>query len=98
MWLCFLKNNHPGYADVEIVEQWLTSLPANDSILDQLRHIDELAVDPLSNPMPHLRNPAVTKPLEHDFDDNIQDSVVPDLLPDTSELELLVREVEQQQD
>ena len=48
--------------------------------------------------MPRPRDPAVTEPLKYDFDDNIQDSVVPDLLPDTSELELLVREIEQQQD
>ena len=44
--------------------------------------------------MPRPHDPAVTEPLEHDFNDSIQDSVVPDLLPDTSELELLVREIE----
>jgi hypothetical protein len=43
--------------------------------------------------MPHLRDPIVIKPLKHDFNDNIQDSVVLDLLPNTSELELLVREI-----
>ena len=48
--------------------------------------------------MPRPRDPAVTEPLKYDFNDNIQDSVVPDLLPNTSELELLVREIEQQQD
>ena len=47
--------------------------------------------------MPYLRDLVVAEPLEHDFDDNIQDSVVLDLLPDISELELLVREIEQQQ-
>ena len=98
VWLHFLRNNHPAYTDVEIVKQRLTSLPENNSILDQLRHVDESAVDPSTlNPTPHPRNPAVAEPLEHDFDDDIQDSVVPDLLPDASELELLVREVEQQQ-
>ena len=44
--------------------------------------------------MPHLCDPVVAEPLEYDFDDNIQDSVVLDLLPDTSELELLAREIE----
>ena len=47
--------------------------------------------------MPYLRDPAVAEPLEYNFNNNIQDSVVPDLLSDTSELELLVCKIEQQQ-
>ena len=46
--------------------------------------------------MPHLYNPAVTKPLKHDFNNNIQDSIILDLLPDISKLELLVYEIKQQ--
>ena len=48
--------------------------------------------------MLYLYNPAVTEPLEYNFDDNIQDSIVLDLLPNISELELLVHKIEQQQD
>ena len=47
--------------------------------------------------MPYPRDPAVAEPLKHDFDNNIQDSVVLDLLPNSSELELLVRKIKQQQ-
>jgi hypothetical protein len=45
--------------------------------------------------MPYLCDFTVTKPLKHDFNDNIQDSVMLDLLPDTSELELLIHEIKQ---
>ena len=45
--------------------------------------------------MPYLCNPIVTKPLKHDFNNNIWDSIVLDLLPNASKLELLVRKVEQ---
>jgi hypothetical protein len=48
--------------------------------------------------MPYLHDPVVIKPLKHDFNNNIQDSVVLDLLPNTSELKLLVHEIKQQQD
>ena len=97
VWLRFLKNNHPGYANVEIGEKRLSSLPIINSILDPLRHVNKSAVNlSILNPAPHLRNPPLAEHLKHDFIDNIQDSVVPDLLPNTSELELLVREIEQQ--
>ena len=72
VWLRFLRNNHPAYADVKIVKQRLASLPENDSILDQLRYIDESAVNPSTlNPAPYPRNPTLTKPPKHNFDDNI---------------------------
>ena len=48
--------------------------------------------------MPHPHNPTVTKPLEYNFNNNIQDSIILDLLPNTGELELLVYEIKQQQD
>ena len=41
-WLSFLKVNHPDYRDVEICSTWLTSLPKNGSILDQLPYINKL--------------------------------------------------------
>jgi hypothetical protein len=44
--------------------------------------------------MPRLYDPVVIKPLKYDFNDNIQDSVMLDFLPNTSELELLVYEIE----
>jgi hypothetical protein len=43
----------------------------------------------------YLCNFIFTEPLKHNFNDNIQDSVVLDLLPNTSELELLVYRIEQ---
>ena len=45
--------------------------------------------------MPCLYNPIVTEPLKHNFNNNIQDNIVPDLLPNTSELKLLVYEIKQ---
>jgi hypothetical protein len=56
-WLYFLKINHPDYCDVEICSNWLTSLPENGSILDQLPSINKLDSDS-SNLIayPHLRH------------------------------------------
>ena len=48
--------------------------------------------------MPYLYGFIVTEPLEYNFNNNIQDNIIPDLLPNTSELELLVYKIEQQQD
>ena len=72
VWLCFLKNNHPTYADIEIVEQRLTSLPTNNSILDQLHHVNKSAINPPSNFTPHPHNSAVAEPLEHNFNDKFR--------------------------
>ena len=41
-WLYFLKVNYPNYCDVKIYSTWLTSLPKNSSILDQLPYINKL--------------------------------------------------------
>ena len=46
--------------------------------------------------MPRLYNFIVAEPLKHDFNNNIQDSIMPDFLPNTSKLELLVYKIEQQ--
>ena len=44
-WLYFLKVNYPNYYDVEICSTWLTSLPENGFILNQLFYINELESD-----------------------------------------------------
>ena len=41
-WLYFLKVNYSNYYNVEIYSTWLTSLPKNGSILDQLPYINKL--------------------------------------------------------
>ena len=41
LWLYFLKANHFNYHDIEICSAWLTSLPENGSISDQLPHINK---------------------------------------------------------
>ena len=46
--------------------------------------------------MSYLYNFIVTEPLKHDFNNNIQDSIMPDLLPNISELKFLVCKIKQQ--
>jgi hypothetical protein len=104
-WLYFLKVNHPDYRDVKIYSTWLTSLPKNGSILDQLPHIDELESD-FSSLIVHLMAPVQYPPainllptklssnvLDSEFDDDILDILIPNLVPDLNKLELLSREV-----
>jgi hypothetical protein len=98
LWLYFLKVNHPNYRDVEIYSTRLTSLPENGSILDQLPHINELESN---NSAPVQRPPAVnplsaelgSNVLDGEFNDDVLDTLVPDLVPNLNKLELLGREV-----
>ena len=101
-WLYFLKANHPDYHDVEICSIWLTSLPENGFILDQLPYIDELESD-FSGLMAHFIapvQPPAFDPLPAELGSNILDSeffdiilvtLVPDLIPNFNKLELLGR-------
>jgi hypothetical protein len=45
--------------------------------------------------MPYLYDFTAIKPLKYNFNNNIQDSVILDLLPNISELELLVYKIKQ---
>jgi hypothetical protein len=94
-WLCFLKANHPAYRGVEINEQRLAALPVDESILHQLRTVDESA-DEWANTDAGASTVA-NEEEEQRPEDNVQDTVVPDLLSDVGELELLLQEVEVQQ-
>jgi len=105
LWLYFLKVNHPDYRNVEIYNTWLTSLPKNGSILDQLPHINKLESDS-SGSTAHLTVPVQHPPavdplsaelsstlLDDKFDDDILDILVPNLVPDLNKLELLGHKV-----
>src|SRR6266567_2310473 len=113
LWLYFLKVNYPNYYDIEIYSNWLTSLPENGSILDQLPYINEpesdfsgltaqltprlqAALASMGNSAPiqcPTVNPLPVKPssniLDGEFNNNILDTLVPDLVPNLNELELL---------
>ena len=45
LWLYFLKANYFNYYDVEIYSTWLSSLPENSFILNQLPYINKLESD-----------------------------------------------------
>jgi len=103
-WLYFLKVNHPDYYNVEIYSTRLTSLPENGSILEQLPYINELELESDSSGlMAHLTAP-VQRPsalpaelgsniLDGEFDNNVLDTLVPNLVPNLNELELLGHKV-----
>ena len=116
-WLCFLKINHLDYYDVEICSNWLTNLPKNSFILDQLSHINNLESD-FSNLRAHfpprlqailvpMGNPACAincQPVrlsnsisDGKFNNDILDSLVPDLVPNFNKLDLLSCKVHYQQ-
>ena len=100
-WLYFLKANYPNYYDIEIYNTWLTSLPENGSILDQLPYINKSESDssgPTAHPTAPVQHPPAINPLpaklssyilESEFNDNILDTLVPNLVPNLNELELL---------
>jgi len=103
-WLYFLKVNHPNYYNVEICSTRLTSLPENGSILEQLPYINKLELESnSSSPTAHLtasmqRPSALPAELgsnvpDGEFNNNILDTLVPDLVPNLNKLELLGRKV-----
>ena len=107
-WLYFLKINHPDYCDIKIYSDQLTSLPENGSILNQLPFINKSDSDSsnlITSPSP--RPWAVLTPIgypapavglgnniqDNEFNNNVLDTLVPNLVPNLSELELLGRKV-----
>src|SRR6266576_4273558 len=102
-WLYFLKINYPNYHDIKIYSNWLTSLPKNGSILNQLPFINKLDSDSnnlITSPPPRPQavlaptgNPAPAIGLSNniqdsEFNDNILDTLVPNIMPDLNKLEL----------
>jgi len=53
LWLYFLKVNHFNYCDIEICNIWLTSLPKNGFILNQLLYINKSKSD-FNGPTAHF--------------------------------------------
>ena len=103
-WLYFLKVNHPNYYNIKICSTRLTSLPKNGSILDWLPYINKLELDSSGltayPTTPIQRSPANPLPaelssniLDGKFDDDVLDTLVPNLVPNLNKLELLDREV-----
>ena len=100
-WLYFLKLNHPNYRDVKIYSTRLTSLPENGSILDQLPYINELESNssgPTAHPTTPIQRPPAINPLptelgsnilDSEFNNNVLDTLVPNLVPNLNKLELL---------
>ena len=102
--LYFLKVNYPNYYDVKIYSTWITSLPKNSSILDQLPYINKLESNssgPTAYPTAPIQRPAVnplpaelgSNILDGEFNNDVLDTLVPNLVPNLSKLELLGREV-----
>ena len=102
--LYFLKVNYSNYRDIKIYSTWLTSLPENSFILDQLPYINESESNfsslivylitfmqpPAFNPLPAKLSSNI---LDSKFDNNILDTLVPDLIPNFNKLKFLGREV-----
>ena len=107
-WLYFLKVNYPNYYNIKIYSTWLTSLPKNSSILDQLPYINELEFNssrPTARPTPKLQaavastgnsalmqRPPTIDPILDGEFNNVLDTLVPNLVPNLNKLELLSRE------
>jgi len=105
-WLYFLKVNYPNYCDVKIYNTRLTSLPKNGSILDQLPYINKLESNssgPTAYPTAPIQHPPAINPLptelgsnilDSKFNNDVLDTLVPDLVPNFNKLELLSRKVQ----
>ena len=91
--LYFLKANYPNYRDVEIYSTRLISLPKNSSILNQLPYINKSESNnsapiqrPAINPLPTELSSNI---LDGEFNNNVLDTLVPNLVPNLNKLELL---------
>lgn len=76
IWLEFLKENHPGYADITISEENLSQLPQDGDVMDQI---------------PHHQGPNVEMGALIDEDDDLSDfpevAALPNLLADQNQLD-----------
>lgn len=95
-WLRYLKDNHPGYRDVEIDFQALNQLPEDGDISDRLQTLEIDPTEAQPQPATALENvgPQLPQPEELDtaataVDADVEYNVVPDVRPDISDLEYL---------
>src|SRR6266702_6784065 len=82
-WLYFLKANYLNYCNIKIYNTWLTSLPKNGSILDQLPYINELESDssgPTAYPTVSMQRPPIINPLPVKLGSNIMDNELDDAI------------------
>ena len=90
-WLVFLRANHPDYRNLEIDEDNLLALPEDGPITEQLpaREVDE-PFFPNLNDIPNGQELPNADPNELDDENQPpQTAVVPNLLPDQTEIERL---------
>ncbi|KAG7000101.1 hypothetical protein FocnCong_v012805 [Fusarium oxysporum f. sp. conglutinans] len=79
-WLDFLRRSHPGYRDIAVCQKRMSVLPEDDDVLDQVAAVD--VTDPLSADLGATENDDVEP-------DEVDQSAVPDLLPEDTEMEAL---------
>jgi hypothetical protein len=77
VWLDFLSNNHPGYRDITVCQKRMSVLPEDGDVLDQVASVE--VTDPLSANLSNIENEDVEP----------DESAVPDLLPEDTEMEAL---------
>ncbi|KAG6989673.1 ATP-dependent DNA helicase PIF1 [Fusarium oxysporum f. sp. conglutinans] len=79
-WLDFLSNNHPGYRGITVCQKRMSVLPEDGDVLDQVA--TAAVTDPLSANLGNIENDDVEP-------DEVDQSAVPDLLPEDTEMEAL---------
>ncbi|KAI8395030.1 hypothetical protein FOFC_21522 [Fusarium oxysporum] len=78
--LNFLSNNHPGYRGITVCQKRMSVLPEDGDVLDQVA--TAAVTDPLSANLGNIENDDVEP-------DEVDQSAVPDLLPEDTEMEAL---------
>ncbi|PWI63922.1 hypothetical protein PCL_03007 [Purpureocillium lilacinum] len=79
-WLDFLCDNHPGYRDITVCPNRMSALPEDGDVLDQLATVE--VNDPLAANLGDIDNTDIEA-------DEVDQSAVPDLLPEDTEMEAL---------
>ncbi|KJZ74108.1 hypothetical protein HIM_06354 [Hirsutella minnesotensis 3608] len=79
-WLDFLSNNHPGYRDITVCQKRMSVLPEDGDVLDQVATVE--VTDPLAANLGDIENDDIEA-------DEVDQSAVPDLLPEDTEMEAL---------
>lgn len=79
-WLDFLRHSHPGYRDITVCQKRISVLPEDGDVLDEVAAVD--VTDPLSTDLGVTENDDVEP-------DEVDQSAVPDLLPEDTEMEAL---------
>ncbi|KJZ69378.1 hypothetical protein HIM_11239 [Hirsutella minnesotensis 3608] len=79
-WLDFLSHNHPGYRDITVCQKRMSVLPEDGDVLDQVATVE--VTDPLAADLGDVENDDIEP-------DEVDQSAVPDLLPEDTEMEAL---------